>query len=129
MAKKESLHKDRIEANRTWKEDTFSISALTKYVQSGVNPHLQTIFNKTGLSKDMVTVDWVLKVSKPEQLLTKSGEKRTKFSLWFISGLILNYAAEISAKAQISSSVKIEEKKPENKPDEKKNTNKAKKAA
>ena len=115
MAKRDSLHQDRIEANRTWKDDCFSISALTKYVQSGINPHLQTIFNKTGLSPDMVTVEWVLKTAKPETLLTKSGEKRTRFSLWFVSGLILNYAAEIAAKAQISSSVKIEEKKPKEK--------------
>ena len=115
MSKRESLHQDRIEANRTWKDDCFSISALTKYVQSGINPHLQTIFNKTGLSPDMVTVEWVLKTAKPETLLTKSGEKRTRFSLWFVSGLILNYAAEIAAKAQISSSVKIEEKKPKEK--------------
>lgn len=111
--KKESLHKFRIEANREWKEDNFSLSGLTKYVQGNTNKNLKIIFEKTGLNSEMVTVDWILKTAKAETLLTKSGEKRKLFSLWFVSGLILNFAAEINAKAQISNTVVITEKKAE----------------
>ena len=120
------MHLLRIDANKAWKEDMFSLSGLCKYVQSGTNKDLNLLIEKIGIKPDVVTVDFLLKNANEKLLVTKSGEKKTKFSLWFVSGTLLKFHSEIMAKAATSQPVKIEtEKKPENRT----NAKTAKKAA
>ena len=130
MAQNEkSLHQFRIDANKQWKEDNFSLSGLVKYVQSGVNKDLIELLSKTGLKPDVITVPFLLKNAKPELLvyssdssevrnkagkivkkageLFKTGDKKTKFSLWFVTGTILKFHAEVQAKAQSSKPVVV----------------------
>ena len=124
------LHLLRIDANKAWKEDMFSLSGLCKYVQSGTNKDLNLLIEKIGLKPDVITVDFLLKNANPKLMVTKSGEKKTKFSLWFISGTLLKFHSEIMAKAATSQPVKIEPKsETEKKPENRTNAKTAKKAA
>jgi len=125
------LHTLRIDANKAWKEDMFSISGLCKYVQSGTNKDLNLLIEKIGLKPDVITVDFLLKNATPKLLVCKDGSKKQKFSLWFVSGTLLKFHSEICAKAATSQPVKIEtEKKPETtKTENRTNAKTAKKAA
>ena len=125
MAQSEkSLHQFRIDANKTWKDDTFSLSGLVKYVQGGTNKDLNELLSKTGLKPDVITVPFLLKHANPELLVYandssevknkdgkivkkagdvfKKGDKKTRFSLWFVTGTVLKFHAEIKAAAQSS---------------------------
>ena len=120
------LHLLRIDANKVWKEEMFSLSGLVKYVHSKTNKDLNLLIEKIGITPEVITVDFLLKNANEKLLVTKSGEKKTKFSLWFISGTLLKFHSEICAKAATSQATKIEtEKKPENRT----NAKTAKKAA
>lgn len=117
-----TLHELRRVANVVWKEETFSLNGLVKYIQSTNDESINAMLKKVGISKEVITVKWLLSNCDPDKLKKrvkdeKTGkwnvgtEKKEKFSLWFVSGTILRFHADIQSKAQSSQPAKV--KKPE----------------
>ena len=111
-------------SNIAWKEDSFTLNGLVRYVQRSNDEAINAMLVKTGIDKSVITVKWVLKNCDPNLLVKKTknkltdkleltNEKKEFFSLWLISGTIQRFEASIRALASSSRPKVIEPEKNE----------------
>jgi len=114
-----TIHELRRLSNLIWKIEIFSLNKLVNYVQTTEDIYLNTFLQKCHLDKSVITTKWLTTNCKPEELKKQAynkelkkfyytDEKRTKFGIWFITGVIQKFAAEVQARAQSSHPKKIE---------------------
>ena len=114
-----TIHELRRLSNLIWKIEIFSLNKLVNYVQTTEDIYLNTFLQKCHLDKSEITTKWLTTNCKPEELKKQAynkelkkfyytDEKRTKFGIWFITGVIQKFAAEVQARAQSSHPKKTE---------------------
>jgi chemotaxis protein histidine kinase CheA len=102
-------------AQIVWKEDCFKLNKLVEYCHKTEDQYLNLFLSKAGLTKESLTVKFVLENANEKLLNTKAGEKKMFHSLWLVTGSIQNFAAKVQAKAQLNSKAEAAAKKAEDK--------------
>lgn len=100
---------NKIQANKNWKENTFSMSALVRYAKGEGKADLEHFIKATNTTKgtkitfgQCANIKNIVKHATQKELFTKDGEAKTRFSYW----LLLQTVGRL-AKAEIEANKKI----------------------